>query len=82
MSEHGYKMDALGIKNMSKVSIKQNVFVEGYDPSLRGSKMAVVPIEISLDFGYAERRGINSYHGPNQEFAIECNGFDIRLREC
>lgn len=82
MSENGYRMDELGLKNMSKVSIKQNIFVEGYDPTMKGSQMTIVPIELSLDFGFAQRKGIKSYHGPTQEFATEYLGFNLELKEC
>ena len=80
--EPDWKLDELQIKNMSKILIKQNSFIQAVDPTIKGSATTIIPVESIMEFGFASRQGVRTPHGPTQEFAVEWIGTKFDIKDC
>ena len=62
--EPNYKLDEMMIKNLSKLTLTQNVYMQFADPKIKGSATTIIPVELKMEIGIGFRRGIGSIHGP------------------
>lgn len=76
------KFDALNVKELDKIQINQNLFLE-FHGGKEKKETTIIPVEISVNFLGGFRKGIGSKNGHSQEFASEwLHPFKIEMQPC